>query len=239
MDSKEMFENKKIELQNIDKIVRVKHSPTVSTFISLIKTVPCFLDLFDDSLEYILQNFQNKKQQQLLDFINNTSEGIVTSDMVNDVEFIMNFAKTMKAVNMLTNGDKVKFYGNLLVNGYLSARGKILTDEFEEYLELINSLSYRELEYLLFFKEFSDRYTGKLVHQSWNEFSTEFRNKFQNRDAYVVYKRLQRTGFISEVIETANIRGETLLLDNNFIGFEVEPEFNRFNEMVLKKIDNT
>ena len=159
--------------------------------------------------------------------------------MVNDVEFIMNFAKTMKAVNMLTNGDKVKFYGNLLVNGYLSARGKILTDEFEEYLELINSLSYRELEYLLFFKEFSDRYTGKLVHQSWNEFSTEFRNKFQNRDAYAVYKRLQRTGFISEVIETANIRGETLLLDNNFIGFEVEPEFNRFNEMVLKKIDNT
>lgn len=115
----------------------------------------------------------------------------------------------------------------------------ILTDEFEEYLELINSLSYRELEYLLFFKEFSDRYTGKLVHQSWNEFSTEFRNKFQNRDAYAVYKRLQRTGFISEVIETANIRGETLLLDNNFIGFEVEPEFNRFNEMVLKKIDNT
>lgn len=33
MDSKEMFENKKIELQNIDKIVRVKHSPAVSTFI--------------------------------------------------------------------------------------------------------------------------------------------------------------------------------------------------------------
>ena len=50
MDSKEMFENKKIELQDIDKIVRVKHSPAVSTFISLIKTVPCFLDLFDDSL---------------------------------------------------------------------------------------------------------------------------------------------------------------------------------------------
>ena len=95
MDSKEMFENKKIELQNIDKIVRVKHSPAVSTFISLIKTVPCFLDLFDDSLEYILQNFQNKKQQQLLDFINNTSEGTVTSDLVYDVEFIMNFAQTL------------------------------------------------------------------------------------------------------------------------------------------------
>lgn len=40
------------------------------------------------------------------------------------------------------------------LNGYLSARGKILTDEFEEYLELINSLSYRELEYLLFLKSF-------------------------------------------------------------------------------------
>lgn len=234
MDSKEIIESAKLDLQNIDTIIDTKHNPVVSAFISSIKTVPYIGDLIDDSLEYTLTDFQSKKQQQLLEAINNAPAGIVTSEMVNDVEFIMSFAKTRNAVNKLLNGDKVKFYGNLLVNGYLSERDKISTDEFEEYLELINSLSYRELEYLSFFKEFSNKHRGRLVYQNWRQFSIEFRSKFTNRSAYTVFKRLQRTGFISEVIETADIEGETLSLDINSVGFETEPEFARFNEMVLR-----
>ncbi|MFR4746703.1 MAG: hypothetical protein ACLT9K_08700 [Clostridium sp.] len=234
MDSKEIIESAKLDLQNIDTIIDTKHNPVVSAFISSIKTVPYIGDLIDDSLEYTLTDFQSKKQQQLLEAINNAPAGIVTSEMVNDVEFIMSFAKTRNAVNKLLNGDKVKFYGNLLVNGYLSERDKISTDEFEEYLELINSLSYRELEYLSFFKEFSNKHRGRLVHQNWRQFSIEFRSKFTNRSAYTVFKRLQRTGFISEVIETEDIEGEALSLDINSVGFETEPEFARFNEMVLR-----
>lgn len=49
-----------------------------------------------------------------------------------------------------------------------------------------------------------------------------------------VFKRLQRTGFISEVIETEDIEGEMLSLDINSIGFETESEFYKFNELVLK-----
>lgn len=234
MDSKEMIENAKLDLQNIDTIIDTKHNPVISAFISSIKTVPFIGDLIDDSLEYALTDFQSKKQQQLLEVINNASIGTVTFDMVNDVEFIMSFLKTRNAVNKLLNGDKVKFYGNLLVNGYLSERDKISADEFEEYLELINLLSYRELEYLSFFKEFSNEYRGRLVYQNWRKFSIEFRNKFPNRDVYSVFKRLQRTGFISEVIETADIEGETLSLDINSVGFETESEFSRFNEIVLR-----
>lgn len=235
MDSKEMIESTKLNLQNIETIIDVKHNPVVSAFISSVKTVPYIGDLIDDSLEYALTDFQNTKQQQLLEIINNASVGTVTSDMVNDIEFIMSFAKTKNAVTKLSNGDKVKFYGNLLANGYLSERDKILIDEFDEDLEIINSLSYRELEYLTFFKEHSDKHKGRLVYQNWDEFRREFRKKFQNRDAYSAFKRLQRTGFISEVIETADIEDQTLSLDINSIGFEAEPEFSRFNEMVLRK----
>lgn len=234
MDSKEMIESAKLDLQNIDTIIDTKHNPVVSAFVSSIKTVPFIGDLIDDSLEYTLTDFQSKKQQQLLEVITNAPIGTVTSDMINDVEFILSFAKTRNAVSKLLNGDKVKFYGNLLANGYLSERDKISTDEFEEYLELINSLSYRELEYLSFFKEFSNKHRGRLVYQNWKQFSIEFRKKFQNRNAYSAFKRLQRTGFISEVIETGDVEGETLSLDINSIGFETESEFSRFNEIVLK-----
>lgn len=235
MTSKEMIEGAKLDLQNIDTTIDIKHNPVISAFVSAIEKVPVIGDLIDDSLEYALIDFQSKKQQQLIEVINNVPTGTVTSNMINDVEFIMSFAKTKNAVNKLLNGDKVKFYGNLLVNGYLSEGDKISTDEFEEYLELINSLSYRELEYLSFFKEFSDKHRGRLVHQNWSQFSTEFRKTFQNRDAYSVFKRLQRTGFISEVIETSDVEEEALSLDIEIIGFETEPDFSRFNEIVLKK----
>ena len=181
MNSKEMIDDAKLELQNVDTVIDVKHNPVISAFISTIKTVPYIGDLIDDSLESVLSEFQSKKQQQLLEVISQASFGTVTSDMVSDVEFIISFAKTRNAVDKLLNGDKVKFYGNLLVNGYLNKEDKISVDEFEEYLELINSLSYRELEYLSFFKEYSNKYKGRLVYQNWAEFSREFRNKFPNR----------------------------------------------------------
>lgn len=191
MDSKEMIESVKQDFQNADTVIDIKHNPAVSAIISCVKKVPLIGDLIDDSLERILNDFQNKKQQQLLDVIAEVSTGAVTSDMVNDVEFLMSFAKTVNAVNKLLNGDKVKFYGNLLKNGYLREREKIEVDEFEEYLELIDSLSFRELEYLSFFQEFSDKHSGRLVYQNWKEFSKEFRGRFPNRNVDSVFKRLQ------------------------------------------------
>ena len=53
------------------------------------KEMPFIGDLIDDSLESVLSDFQSKKQQKLLEVIGQASLGTVTSDMVNDVEFIM------------------------------------------------------------------------------------------------------------------------------------------------------
>lgn len=81
MDPKEKIENVKLDLQNVDTMTDVKHNPVISAFVSSIKTVPFLGDLIDDSLEYTLTEFQNRKQQQLLEVINNASVGSVTSDM--------------------------------------------------------------------------------------------------------------------------------------------------------------
>lgn len=93
MDSKEMISEAKLELENIDMVIDVKHNPVISAFISLMKEMPFIGDLIDDSLESVLSDFQSKKQQKLLEVIGQASLGTVTSDMVNDVEFIMGFAK--------------------------------------------------------------------------------------------------------------------------------------------------
>ena len=51
-----------------------------------------------------------------------------------------------------------------------------------------------------------------------------------------MYKRLERTGFISEVTETESVEENTGSLDIDIIGYKTESELSRFNEMVLKNI---
>ena len=67
MDSKEMISEAKLELENIDMVIDVKHNPVISAFISLMKEMPFIGDLIDDSLESVLSDFQSKKQQKLLE----------------------------------------------------------------------------------------------------------------------------------------------------------------------------
>ena len=49
-------------------------------------------DLIDSSTNKLLNDFQQKKEQELLDVILQDDHSI-TSEMVNDVEFIINFAR--------------------------------------------------------------------------------------------------------------------------------------------------
>ena len=75
MDSKEMISEAKLELENIDMVIDVKHNPVISAFISLMKEMPFIGDLIDDSLESVLSDFQSKKQQKLLEVIGQASLG--------------------------------------------------------------------------------------------------------------------------------------------------------------------
>lgn len=60
---------------------------------------------------------------------------------VNDIEFIMNFKRTLDAVNRLANNDKVVYFANLLKNGYMK-ENKISNDEYEENLRILGELSF-------------------------------------------------------------------------------------------------
>lgn len=113
--------------------------------------------------------------------------------------------------------------------GNVSEMRKRLSDKNEE----ANILFTQDLS---FFKEHSDKHRGILIYQHWEEFSKEFENKFPKRDVYFVYKRLERTGFISEVTETESVEENTGSLDIDSIGYKTESELSRFNEMVLKNI---
>ena len=138
------LESVKLSIENNNNLRNVKENPVVSSvLLAPIKAIPVIGELLDLSIDKSLENFQQKKEQELIDIIFKNSHSI-TSDMVNDVEFIVNYARVREAVKRLATNDKVKFFGNLIRNGYLSGR-HIQSSIFDEYINILNSMSYREI----------------------------------------------------------------------------------------------
>lgn len=236
----EDMEIKKIELQNANDLLDIKGNPVVDgVLLSFVKAIPIIGDMVDSSINSILEDFQNKKEKEFIDVILQ-KDNKITSEQVNDVEFIVNYARTLEAVKRLANNDKVKYYGNLICNGYLS-EGKIQNDEFEEYVSILNDLSYREIQYLIFFAEYEKKSRQCLVHTGWSKFEEEFKKEFHVRNVYEIFERIKRTGFIIERFETEDgeVDNEQVSgLDIKGIGFEVSGDFQRFSRIVLEEIQS-
>ena len=172
--------------------------------------------------------------------------------MVNDVEFIINYARVVDAVRRLATNDKVKYFGNLIRNGYLSGE-HIPNSEFEEYLNILNTMSYREIQYLVDYKKYCDekdkqkkakgvKFYGKVSRYNlWNTFEKEYSESqgITRLELYSSFIRIKQTGFLEEEYETED--GDVDADDNTFsslsidsIGFYITQRFLRFYEMVIK-----
>ncbi|MCI9080476.1 MAG: hypothetical protein HFH68_16480 [Lachnospiraceae bacterium] len=244
------LESVKLSIENNNNLRNVKENPVVSSvLLAPIKAIPVIGELLDLSIDKSLENFQQKKEQELIDIIFKNSHSI-TSDMVNDVEFIVNYARVREAVKRLATNDKVKFFGNLIRNGYLSGR-HIQSSIFDEYINILNSMSYREILYLVDYKKYCEDCSKKkkssisLLGRAYNNKFPQFcrdyseKNNITQREIYFVFKHIEQTGFIEEEFETES--GDVDENDNTFnslsvdsTGYYITKDFLEFYEMVLK-----
>lgn len=105
----EELENVKLSLQNINDMVDIKNNLIVSSVLMApVKAIPIIGDLIDSTADKLLDDFQQKKEQELIDVILTNSTAI-TTEMVNNVEFIINYARVVEVVRRLATNDKVKF----------------------------------------------------------------------------------------------------------------------------------
>lgn len=248
----EELEQAKLSLYNMNNIIEVKQNPVVdSVLMAPIKQIPVIGDLIDSSTDKILEKFQHKKEQELVDVIL-SDKNLITTEMVNDVEFIINYARVVDAVKRLATNDKVKYFGNLIRNGYLSGN-HIENSEFEENLNILNTMSYREIQYLVDYKKYCDEKCNQKKAKSvkmqgnysqyniWERFETEYSELLgiKKSELYCIFMRIKQTGFIDEEFATED--GDVDEDDNTFsslsvdsTGFYITQRFQRFYEIVLK-----
>jgi hypothetical protein len=203
----EEFESKKLSLNNNEQFMSTINNPVVKvTILSVLKSVPIIGDLVDSTIDIFLANFQNQKREELIQII--LSDITITPEMVNDVEFIMNFAKTLEAINKLATNDKIVYFANLLKNSYFSGN-KIDNNEFEEFFEVINSLSYRQIRVLIILHNIEndpephiDNTMSKndyLPRRYWFSFKKELKDKLniEQEDVYSIMKSMEQTGLFT------------------------------------------
>lgn len=236
----EEFEVAKAELQSVEEVADIIKNPIVKNMFLAVQKIPKVGELVSASAEYLLGNFQNKKEQNLNEIIIRDNHTI-TSNMANDIEFIVNYSRTLDAVRRLATNDKVQFFGNLIRNGYLSGE-HIENDEFEEYLEVLVTLSYRQLECMAEFYQKSKLTDGRIIGENWELFKKD--SKYSEADINFIFKQLARTGFINEYYESISIDGgfpntDEFGIDMNgtFQGYELDESFIKFYDMVLKMGD--
>lgn len=244
MNNNENLENTKMSLYNAEQLENIKNNPVVkSTILSLLKTVPIIGELIDRTIDVALTKFQESKRNELLDIILSDSDNI-TTEMVNDVEFIINFSKTLDAVNRLGSNDKVKYFANVIKNGYF-ANEKIDNGEFEEYLFALSTLSYRQINILvdLYMHEKNNvkEYDGEDETQKdnklagrfepWKDFVDSVITKYSitEEDVVSILSSISRTGFCNEITGTYFDYGGGV--------FYITNSCKRFIRMIAGEID--
>ena len=227
------FEQIKQECKNSAEVNDIYNNPVVKAGLKFfLGCFPFFGDLVEAGLDWGFNQFQNKKQEILRDAILENKE-LITKDKVNDVEFICNLIKTSEMVSRLATDEKIVYFGNLVRNGYLSD-ARITNDDFEEYAAILNDLSYREIQHLIFFAKNARENDRRLKGEHLDEYCEKMQSLYPNGSPIVTIKRLQRTGFINDEVlwnDDGNINlspGKSFYLDS---------EYDSFETIVLKSFD--
>lgn len=139
------FENIKQSVINAEHIKDIWRNPVVIALLSGIKRIPILSDIINNTIAVEIERHQKKKIEDLLNEILRDSS--ITQDMVEDVDVIMEFAKAVDVVNRLRTNQKVKYIAKLFVNTIKEDDRNY--DEFEEFLQKIGDLSFRELDLLI------------------------------------------------------------------------------------------
>jgi hypothetical protein len=174
------------------------HSPIVRGLINLVPYASG-LDLA------VATAYDNMAKRRVDDFFEALGRGEVrlTPEVIKSDEFLHRFMITVRAVTKQGEADKVQFFANLLKNGFDSAT--LSAAEYEELLEILDTLSARELRMLDLMQQkvsgaAGNLKPGPLPSEYWNRIieSVAAAIGTSREELGAMLTRVQRTGCYME-----------------------------------------
>ena len=152
----------------------------------------------------IMTTVNNIRNDRLRTFFDELENGDIelTPQCINSEDFLHSYFATIKAASNTRRREKIKLFARLLITSYTS---EILNDidEYEEFLRLLDEMSYRELLILQKLHHFEINHSNtdhtdewKRAEVFWGNFKSEMIRDLGIRENEVFYflQRLERTG---------------------------------------------
>lgn len=188
----------------------------------------------------ILVKYRNIQVERLSTLLRELEKGerYLTPELITSEPFIHDVISVMRSAAQTKDHEKIKLFARLLTNA--ARYRKNGTDEFEEFLRILNDLSLREYALLDLLRKHEDRLNERL---ETGQNSTEIRNSqysvFRNEahsllgieldELKAMMAGLTRTGLYSELTG-----GLSLASENQLGAGKLSPRYRRFAKWLLE-----
>lgn len=165
-----------------EKLMDIFDNALVKFLMSIVdKFAPKFIsipiDMVADPVYSLLCKDYEKKQRILFEAI--IKDDKITQEDLKNEKVIIEFIKLYNVAMHVTNNEKVQFLGNLFRNSVLDdEQNTNKYDEYEEFLDRINMLSYRELQILAYLRKCGDKVPYIVTVKTDVQEETEGLNKY-------------------------------------------------------------
>lgn len=147
------------QYKKLEKKMDTFDNPVVNVLKSIVDKyipIPIPIDAVMDPIHALLRKDYERKEGILFEAI--IKDDKITLKDIQDVKVIIEFIKLYKVAMHVTNNEKLQFLGNLFRNSVLDdEQNTNKYEEYEEFLERINMLSYRELQILAYLRKCGDK----------------------------------------------------------------------------------
>ena len=159
---------------------------------ALVQTIPILGTVLTETAEKGIEIYRDNAKNKLINAILECKDHI-DPDKINGVSFILEFAKTQEVITKLANQKKLDYFCNLFCNYFILESHYDDVDIFEEYLEHLSSLSYREINMLICLYNNEVKVSGKHFDSELNRRKESY-NKFKEDMEYIYF--LSKSVFI-------------------------------------------
>ena len=152
---------------------------------------------------YLMQSLENTRRERIITFFDELEKGDVLVDeaLLESEDFIHCYVHTIRLALNTRRREKIRTFARYLKNSLHEPRPTDI-DEYEEFLGILDDLSYRELQALDILDEFSDRPRERNMNDLewtnsfWGEFESRLCDRLSIPRAEIVpfMNRLARTG---------------------------------------------
>lgn len=155
----------------------------------------------DVALSVSLGNIRQERMRTFFDELGNCSIEL-SPDLLDSEDFLHCYFSTVKAAINTRRRDKIKMFARLL-KSTIQFNSFSKTDEYEEYLQILDELSYRELMILIKLESFETQYVKKenendlqKANRFWDQFRVELVEELEVQEDEIdaILTRLNRTG---------------------------------------------